>query len=530
MASATAIARAEPASELGSGERLGGFRGSSLGRTILALNLLALLVLVIGSLVLNEFRQGLVETRQESLAAQAETLAELIVEGATHGEPVAEMEADAPLILRRFVPAGQRARLWDGDGRLLSDSYRVSDNVLVRELPPARPAGSPSAPGETSERRERRLREAGGSLDREHERARSGDGSAVANLRPAENGERVVSVSVPIRHVSRVIGMLTLEAGDLDATVAAQRAALIPFILIAVAVILASSALLQIFVAQPVLRLARAADRVRLSRARAISLPELAERKDEVGALTRSLEAMTSALSQRIDAIEAFAADVAHEIRNPLASIGSAVETLDLVKDEAPRARLMGILKQDVRRLDRLVTDIANASRLDAELSRDPPRSVDLGALVQDLIAAYDDRDDGAPPRVVFTPPAEPLRVSGREGPLGQVLRNLIDNALSFSPAGAPVRVALGVDGRGPAAVVRLIVDDEGPGVPPESLETVFDRFYTSRPRGAAFGGNSGLGLSIARQIVEAHGGRIRAENRAGGGARFSVELPQARG
>ncbi len=530
MASAIAIARAEPATETEFAGPLGGFRGSSLGRTILALNLLALLVLVIGSLVLNEFRQGLVATRQESLAAQAETLAELIVEGATHGEPVAEMEADAPLILRRFVPAGQRARLWDGDGRLLSDSYRVSDDVQVRELPPARPAGSRPDAGESPERRDRRLREAGGSLDREHERARSGDGSAVANLRPAEDGERVVSVSVPIRHVSRVIGMLTLEAGDLDATVAAQRAALVPFILIAVAVILASSALLQIFVARPVLRLARAADRVRLSRARAISLPELAERKDEVGALTRSLEAMTAALSQRIDAIEAFAADVAHEIRNPLASIGSAVETLDLVKDEAPRARLMGILKQDVRRLDRLVTDIANASRLDAELSRDAPRPVDLGALVQDLVAAYADRAGTGSAEVAFAAPTEPVRVSGREGPLGQVVRNLIDNALSFSPPNATVRVGLEVEGRGSAATARLTVDDDGPGVPAEALETVFDRFYTSRPRGAAFGGNSGLGLSIARQIAEAHGGRIRAENRPDGGARFVVELPQARG
>ena len=524
MASAIATARPERARE-----GTGVFRGSRLGRTILALNLLALLVLVAGSLVLNEFRQGLVLTRQESLAAQAELLAEVLAAAATRGEPVAAMEAGAPIVLRAFVPQGQRARLFDAEGRLLTDSYRVSDDVEVSDLPSARRPGEAAPPGESPERRERRLREATLALAREHLAARGGDGSAVANLRPSEAGDRVVSVSIPIRRVARVVGVLTLEAGDLDAIVAAQRAALIPFILIAVGVILASSVLLHFFVAVPVLRLARAADSVRLARAREISLPDLAGRKDEVGALTRSLEGMTGALSQRMDAIERFAADVAHEIRNPLASIGSAVETLDLVEAEAPRARLMGILKQDVRRLDRLVTDIANASRVDAELSREAPRPTDVGALLEELVALYADRPSG-PARVSLDRPARhALLVSGRDGPLGQVFRNLIDNAVSFSPAGGEVRVGVASDRRDGAAVVRITIDDTGPGVPAENLETVFERFYTSRPKGAAFGGNSGLGLSIARQIVEAHGGRVWAENRGEGGARFAVELPQAR-
>jgi two-component system, OmpR family, sensor histidine kinase ChvG len=339
--------------------------------------------------------------------------------------------------------------------------------------------------------------------------------------------------------VRAVLGVVTLEASDVDAIIARQREALVPFILIAVAVTLASSLLLNSLVAQPVLRLARAADRVRQARARAISLPDLAKRDDEVGALTRSLEDMTHALSERMDAIESFAADVAHEIRNPLTSLRSAVETLDLVVDPTARDRLQQILKNDIQRLDRLVTDISNASRLDAELSRDQPKIVHLGRLIGDIVALYQATARPGDVRVRFAPHSgmESATVMGREGPLGQILRNLIDNARSFSPSGDEVTVGLV---RVKDEVIAT-VSDNGPGIPPENLETVFERFYTSRPKGAAFGGNSGLGLSIARQIVEAHGGEIHAENRREitgdsseieaeiSGARFVVTLPERR-
>jgi two-component system sensor histidine kinase ChvG len=341
-----------------------------------------------------------------------------------------------------------------------------------------------------------------------------------------------------------VLGVLTLEAGDVDDIVAAQRRALIPFILIAVAVILGSSLLLNWLVATPILRLARAADSVRLSRARAISLPDIAERDDEVGDLAQSLEAMTSALSGRMDAIERFAADVAHEIKNPLTSIRSAVETLEIAPNPAAKDRLVRILKQDVGRLDRLITDISNASRLDAELSREAPRTVDLERLLTDIASLYGQPGSDAPAgaqvrlrvRSTLSEMLEPLRVHGREGPLGQVFRNLIDNARSFSPPEGRVWIELKRQ-RGPTGrrEVAVIVDDDGPGVPAENLETIFERFYTARPRGSAFGGHSGLGLSIARQIVEAHGGRVAAENRPGpdgavAGARFTVILPESGG
>jgi two-component system sensor histidine kinase ChvG len=235
-----------------------------------------------------------------------------------------------------------------------------------------------------------------------------------------------------------------------------------------------------------------------------------------------------------MDAIERFAADVAHEIKNPLTSIRSAVETLALVTDEAAKARLTTLLKQDVKRLDRLITDISNASRLDAELSRETPRPVDLVKLLGEAVTLYNETARPGEPLVRLVTPqgGEALRVNGREGPIAQVLRNLIDNARSFSPPASEVRVVLERSAADRRAVVR--VEDEGPGIPPDNLETVFQRFYTSRPKGAQFGGNSGLGLSIARQIVEAHAGRIWAENRTDAegqvlGARFVVSLPEAK-
>jgi two-component system sensor histidine kinase ChvG len=352
-----------------------------------------------------------------------------------------------------------------------------------------------------------------------------------AEVRPAEHGVRVVSVSIPIEHVREVLGVLTLEAGDVDHIIAAERAALVPFIVIAVAVNLLSSFALTQLIAQPVRRLSAAADSVRLSRARAIDLPDIAERKDELGDLAVSLEDMTHTLSDRMEAIERFAADVAHEIRNPLTSIRSAVETLELVKEGPGRDRLQAILKQDVGRLDRLITDISNASRLDAELSRESPRPVALARLLRDIVGLYEtNHRQGEPHLRLVADDVDSLTVAGREGPLSQVFRNLIDNARSFSPPDGDVWVTLTRE-RGQAVVK---VDDSGPGMPPENLETVFERFYTARPKGAAFGGNSGLGLSIARQIIEAHGGKIYAENRTNAvgevtGARFVVTIPGSR-
>jgi two-component system sensor histidine kinase ChvG len=506
--------------------------GTRLGRLIIALNVLGLAILIVGALVLNEFRQGLVNARIDSLSTQGELMASVIDQAATVGEPTPSMDANyAGLTLQMLAnPKTQRARLFDAGGQPIADSELVADRVDQRALPPARMRGDKGAL-QLKPRRPRGAvaQEAEAALQAEVARALRGQ--HVAERRRGEDGSQVVSVSIPIQHVQAVLGVLTLEANDVDAIIARERMAMVPFILIAIAVTLGSSLLLTQMIAQPVRRLARAADRVRLSGARAISLPDLAKRDDELGDLTRSLEDMTQALSERMDAIESFAADVAHEIKNPLTSLRSAVETLDLVTDPVARARLLKILQNDVQRLDRLVTDISNASRLDAELSRDAPKSVDLERLVADIVALYQATAKPGDVTVRFIPSggAEPVTVLGREGSLGQVFRNLIDNGRSFSPPGGEVVVAL----QRAAGRVLASVSDSGPGIPPENVETIFERFYTSRPKGAAFGGNSGLGLSIARQIVEAHGGMLKAQNRIVDGevigAVFLLILPEAR-
>lgn len=526
MASVTATESPEP--EAAPRRRLWP-QGSRLGRLIIALNFVGLAILIIGALTLNEMRRGLVNARIEGLMVQGEWIVHLIDQAATVGEPEPALEAvDAAQVLQLLhVPRSQRVRLFDREGRLIADSYNVADQVDWKPLPPARKPGQNSDTPARNPGAERAAKALKAELDAALR------GEQVKGRRVGEGGEQLVSVSLPIQHVRAVVGVLTLEAGDVDEIIAAERAALIPFILIAIAVTTLSSFMIYALVARPVLRLARAADRVQQARARSISMPDLAARPDEIGDLTRSLEQMTDSLSERMDAIERFAADVAHEIRNPLTSIRSAVETLDLVGDGPARERLTGILKQDVGRLDRLVTDIANASRLDAELSRDEPRRIDLGRLIGDIVNVYSASTNpgGAGVRMLQAESDEALVVAGREGPLGQVFRNLIDNARSFSPPGGEVRVSLG-KARGQTEV---IVEDDGPGIPPDNLETVFERFYTSRPKGTAFGGNSGLGLSIARQIVEAHGGEIHAENRMGPageivGARFIVHLPERGG
>ena len=545
MASAIDTAKPEARRETSARARLGPppyswlrRPGSRLGRLIVGLNLLGLAILIVGALAMNELSKGLINAKIDALKTQGTFLVNVIEQTATQGEPEPALDPDKArdTLQLLFIGAKQRARVFDAKGGLIADSDIITDKVDSSALPPARKPGQIQMPlppmGEHNN--PAAVAKAQAELDREIGQALQGH--PVADLRRAANGERVVSISLPIHFVQDVLGVLTLESGDVDQIITAQRWALLPFILIAIGVSLTSSFLLSRFIALPVLRLARAADSVTLARARAISLPDIAERDDELGDLASSLETMTSALSERMDAIERFAADVAHEIRNPLTSIRSAVETLDLVTEPASRERLTNILKHDVGRLDRLITDISNASRLDAELSRERPRPLDLEKLLGDLAGFYTEtgRPGEVPVRFATADSLEPITVPGREGPLSQVFRNLIDNARSFSSIATvehpEVRLSLRREGR--QAIVT--VEDDGPGLPPENLETVFERFYTARPKGAAFGGHSGLGLSIARQIVEAHGGAIRAENRTDAeghvlGARFVVVLPGGR-
>jgi two-component system, OmpR family, sensor histidine kinase ChvG len=334
---------------------------------------------------------------------------------------------------------------------------------------------------------------------------------------------------VPIQRLLTIRGALLLstQGGDIDKVIASERWALLRFFLVLAAVMLVLSISLAGTIAEPVRKLATAAERVRRGINSRQQIPDFTNRSDEIGHLSHALRDMTKALYQRIDAIESFAADVAHELKNPLTSLRSAVEILPKVIHGASRDKLLAVIQHDVRRLDRLISDISDASRLDAELARDEAAPIDIFALLDAVIATARDspRRNGVNVRLenqTRSPSGSKSRflILGHESRLAQVFTNLIDNACSFSRPGDEVRIAVGRElsdapdrsGQTKSQIV-VTVDDDGPGIPPHALERIFERFYTDRPE-HGFGQNSGLGLSISRQIVEAHGGRIRAENR----------------
>jgi two-component system sensor histidine kinase ChvG len=506
---------------------------SRLTRLILLANLFGVAILTIGAFTLQEMRQGLVQARIASLRTQGVLIANVLAEGATEEEPEPRLVADAARTILRtlYVPEDVRVRLFATNGEGVTDSFLLAGQVVARVLPRLDEARIP----ELTPFEEEQAAEEESERTLEQEFARALLGEIIENTRQNDAGERVVSVSIPVQRVQKVVAVLTIEAADVDAIIAAERRALAPFLVVALAVTLVSSLLITVFVARPIRKLARAADIVREAGPRHGSIPDLSARRDEIGDLSVTLNAMTTALANRIDTIEAFAADVAHEVKNPLTSIRSALETLPQVQDETRRDRLLDVMRHDVQRIDRLITDISNASRLDAELSRAAAQPLNVTALVKDMVALYAEMRGDGEAEVVFTGGPATAVIQGAEEPLGRVIRNLIDNAKTFSPPGGTVRVSVSPDA-GPAFSpgVRVTVDDEGPGVPEEQRERIFDRFYTERPKGAAFGSHSGLGLAIARQIVSAHQGRVFAENRPAGdgtvaGARFVIDLPQRR-
>jgi len=365
--------------------------------------------------------------------------------------------------------------------------------------------------------------------------ALNGQNSSI--VRVSERGDVIVSVAVPVQRFRAVRGalMLSTQGADIDDMVEAERLAILKVFLVATAVMVVLSILLAGTIAEPVRRLADAAESVRRRIRSRVEIPDFTRRRDEIGHLSGTLRDMTNALYSRIEAIESFAADVAHELKNPLTSMRSAVETLPVARTEESRGRLLSIIQHDVQRLDRLISDISDASRLDAELQRQEAAPVDLTKLLNTLVGVANEvkRDDGIKVTLHFEGGGNPraFEVPGHDSRLGQVVDNLIENARSFSPPEGTVRVTC----RRLKNNIEILVDDDGPGVRPDAFEKVFERFYTDRPH-QGFGQNSGLGLSISKQIVDAHGGAIWVENRPGppdeqgeatvAGARFIVRLP----
>jgi two-component system, OmpR family, sensor histidine kinase ChvG len=335
-----------------------------------------------------------------------------------------------------------------------------------------------------------------------------------------------------VQRYKQVLGavMLSNANGEIEEELRTVRLELLRIFGVALLVTILLSVYLAGTIARPIRRLADAAERARGRGAR-VEIPDLAGRGDEIGELSRSLREMTDTLWLRMSAIESFAADVAHEIKNPLSSLRSAVETAARIDDPDKRRRLMTIIQDDVERLDRLISDISDASRLDAELSRLEVAPTDIGAMLLALVDMHETtRAEGAPHLTLdIAGHEEDLIVSGIETRLSQVFINVIANAVSFSPPDGEIRIHAGLDGR----AVLISVEDQGPGIPEDKLTAIFDRFYSERPAGEKFGTHSGLGLSISRQIVDAHRGRIWAENRTDTagvviGARFLIRLPAA--
>lgn len=528
---------------------------------ILAVNVMALAIFVGSLLYLGRYQDKLIAAELDGLMMQARLSASAIAEGAVvldRNEQNILSPLLARLMIRRLVEASQtRTRLYDLDDTLIADSQILLDpagKVQVRKLP--REGGFWAV---------RIVMGFFDALDRLFSRAdyetyseediRRGDQYEI--VKKAQGGEMatqvwrlpegglMLSVSVPVQRYKQILGSVMLTRPDTKIG-AALRAVRIDILKIFGATLLITfwlSAYLARAIATPIKQLAKAAEGVRAGQMQMVGLsgtsrllakdtiPDFSDRRDEIGDLSVALREMTSALAQRIGAIENFAADVAHEIKNPLTSLRSAVETAEKIHDPERQQKLMQVIRDDVDRLDRLITDISNASRLDAELTRDEAAPVNVARMVQTLADFYalPREKAGTRANVRLDPlPQEDLTIPGIESRLVQVMQNLIGNALSFAPPESAVVLAVRKEA---PDHVEISVEDCGPGIPEAKLDAIFDRFYSERPKAEKFGKHSGLGLSISRQIIEAHHGKIWAENRKDEngaiiGSRFVVRLP----
>lgn len=539
---------------------------SSLAQRIIVLNLAGLAVLVVGILFLNQWRTGLIDARLQSLRVQGEIIASAIAASATVDSDVITVNPDrllelktgdavsslsffdpalefpinpervAPLLRNLVTPTKTRARIYDKEGLLILDSSNLyARGEVLRQL--ARPQDGTGfflfdwwntlmawLPGDDFPLYQEFGADEG---TRYPEVAEALGGRPTAIVRVDAKHQLVVSVAVPIQRVRATVGVLLLSTnpGEIDQIDTQERWGIMRIALVAAAVTIILSLALAGTIAGPLRRLAGAAEKVQASATMRAEIPDFSDRADEVGHLSRALRSMTSALYNRIEAIERFAADVAHELKNPLTSLRSAVETLPLAKRAEDRERLNAIIQHDVRRLDRLISDISNASRLDAELARQSADVVDVEKLVETMVSIHKDLAATRKIEVILAKRAgkQAATALGHDSRLAQVFNNLIDNAVSFSTEGGTVNVTVTTT----ESDITVTVSDEGPGIRGD-ITRIFQRFYTDRPDGEHFGDHSGLGLSISRQIIEAHKGTIKAENRTDrSGARFTVKLPR---
>ena len=553
------------------------YRFTTITGRIVALNIFSLLVLVIGMLYLSDFRNRLIESRKKTLGIEASVItrsltldgspkASDVVDDAIFGQPLENAYTisleKSYFILRSLTEKTKtRGYIYTADGSWLADTTRIYQGGKLTRIQLPRRGDDVSTAYQFWLNAERLMR--GESLPKLNEgnlqsgksipeiKAALEQGTESLVIRENEVGETILSLAIPIEKGGKVLGALLLLTvdGEIDATLADERSSVMWTWLLVLAVTTGGSVILAGTIAGPMHRLAQAAESVRKNIKTRAVLPDYSHRSDEIGHLAHALQDMTSTLYSRLEAIESFAADVSHELKNPITSLHSAMGAFAYIKKEEDRERLVQIMLHDVQRLDRLITDISDASRLDSELARESRRPVNIAELLQTLCGAINDVHRDCTARIDFQIKGvmraialsnkSPFFIQGHEGRLHQVISNILDNAISFSPPDAKIRIACSLVRK--TKEVEITVEDEGPGIPAENFERVFERFYTDRPEHEEFGKNSGLGLNISRQIVSAHNGRIWAENRMAPpvvtkdgastplrilGARFVIRLP----
>ncbi len=524
---------------------------------ILAVNTIPLIALLVGLLYLDQYRDGLIASELEALTTEAKIFAGALGEIAAESHPddgVTIRERPAREVIRRLVATTQsRARLFDKEGALIVDSRilggkksRISNSIVqVEDLsdPYAGKSWIRRNLSKIMDRLDQELTVPGNvktykesfpqtAFDYpEVQEAISGN-TATALRKSPRKGELILYAAVPVQHYRQVLGALMVSQNGEHIEKALHEVRLSIFRVFLAALCL--TALLSMYLARtitrPVLKLAGAARRMGMAKNRAVEIPDLSGRRDEIGELSAAMRDLTSALWERMDAIERFAADVAHEIKNPLNSLRSAVETASRIDDVKKQKQLLQIILDDVTRLDRLITDISESSRIDSEISRGKAQMFEVTALLAPIVQHYDQRARSKFVSVdLFVDPTIQFYVEGIPSRLTQAVNNLLENAISFSPQDGLVGVHVSAqDGW-----IDISVTDQGPGIPQTKLDKIFDRFYSDRPSGEKFGLHSGLGLSIAKQIITAMGGKIEASNRmdASGkilGAQLRIALPAA--
>lgn len=541
---------------------------SSLTVRILSVNIIAIMILGLGVLYLGQYTDSLIEGELESMRSEARFISGALSEGAVRPvfqispipfEDPMEIEAVKPDLARRMVrrlgeSGTSRVKLFSVDGSMLADTRELMGPGGTVQMENLEPQHDPISIGALFDQSATRFLDL---IPMQTHLAKFPEdnindvfafpdskaamvGAISATAWRMSDGGIVLTAAAPIQKIKQVLGVAVLikDGSDLENKIAEIRVDVFRVFLGSLGITVMLSIYLSGLIGRPLKILALAAEEVRVGKGRNVQIPDMSDRGDEIGELSLVLRDMTQALWDRMDTIERFAADVSHEIKNPLTSLRSAVETAARVKDDNSRKKLMDIIHHDVQRLDRLISDISSASRLDAELSREEMNDVDISELLYRLRDAYkkpilraeNDGEESDDSKIIVTVP-QYLKtiVRGNSDRLGQVFGNLIGNALSFSPDEGTVRINV----KNQDDLIIVTVEDDGPGIPEAKLETVFERFYTERPDHEDYGSHSGLGLSISKQIVDAHGGKIYAENILDDegnrdGARFVVELKAA--